>query len=453
MPILKKQPATAAEVAARTRKTEFEPLLPLPGIRAWLGALKVVSVLAGAGFIAKLAHEQMLGIQLSDWSVLDLSLFAGRWVVDTLTSVLSALASDHYLGLTWILLGLLPTLAMMFAQDFPAVLRAARIAGIGLAAIALSFVIVHYEVPTFGLNNWLTDNPRNLSTPMDRGRLGSREEFIRYVYFVSKTNVDKSEFEAIQAVALAYLQKEAQEQNVAKYKLAQQQATGTQQQTDEQELQTAEKQLQDAVQTLNTAKAQLDSLSVETAELFPYLVRSRPLAATDASDQLSLWYSRAFLICAIALLTCFIFVFKGGHDLEEEILSGCYYFTAFVLLPVSCALLPYVYGKLICVSNYPQATVYAMDPLLARSSNKSDAVPHEGVLIGNADQEYMLLFVQSGATQTHIFSEPSVQQIKISTDPNEDIVNYVLTQKADISQAPMQGNPASQPTSPKESQP
>lgn len=156
MPILKDQATTAAKVA-RTRKTAFQPPLPLPGIRAWLGALKVVSVLAGAGFIAKLAHEQMLGIQLSDWSALHLSLFAGRWVVDTLTSVLSTLASNHYLGLIWILLGLLPTLAMMFAQDFPAVLQTARITGIGLSAIALSFVIAHYEVPTFGLNNWLTD--------------------------------------------------------------------------------------------------------------------------------------------------------------------------------------------------------------------------------------------------------------------------------------------------------
>lgn len=370
-----------------------EPPIPLPGIRAWLGALRVVSVLAAVGFIAKLAHEQMLGIQITDWSVLDLSLFAGRWIVDTLTSVLNMLAQWHYLGLILILIALLPALTMMFADDSPRVLKWARVASLGLAAVALSFVIVHDEVPMFSLANWLTNDLPSLASPAHAGHLGSREKYVRYIYFLSKTNVQDVQLGQMKAAALA----------------AEQAAASTSQAAAQPDV------------------SLLDSLSLETASLFPALVTEHPMTAGNAADLLGSWYSIAFLICTIALFTCYVFVLKGGHDLEDEMLATLYYMTAFVLLPVACALLPYMYGKLICSSQFPTAIV---NPLTADSGAKADGESYKGILIGQAEKDYTLLSVDSGATQTRIFAEPGVKEISLLPDPNRDIVSYVLTEKA-----------------------
>lgn len=394
MSTLVEQPPVAAKNKPAAPASP-EQMLPLPGIRAWLGALKAVSLLAAAGFIAKLAHEQMLGIQLTDWSALDLSLFAGRWVVDTLTAVLDTLARGHYLGLIWIVLGLFPALAMMFAQDFPRVLRAARFAGIGVAAVALGFVIVHDEVPMFGLSNWLTDDLTILTSPAHTGRLGGREAYMRYIYFISKTSVQQSEFGAMQSAALASSMNPT---------------------------------------APNPEAAVLDPLSLETGILFSSNVRTDPITAEDAAQLLSAWYCLAFLICALSLFTCYVFVLKGGHDLEDEVLSALYYFTAFVLLPIACALLPYMYGKLLCSADFPTATVTVEAP-----QKDGNNVDYKGKLIGQANQDYTLLTVESAATQTHVFAESTVQQISVVPDANQDIVSYVLTSKA-IALQPVKGN-------------
>jgi len=390
-------PVTCESEPQGSEKSKDDSAVPLPGLKAWMSALQVVSLLAAIGFVAKLAHEQMLGIELTDWSALDLSLFAGRWIVDTLTILLDVLSHDHYLDLAVIVLALLPALAMIFMQEYPRLLRAARFVGVGLSAVLLSFLIVHYEMPTIALSNWLTADLTQLANPVHGGKRGSREEVVRYTYFMSKTNVaNESDLQNIRNAIIASYQGNAS--------------------ADSKDLASI-----------------TDSLNHQAAVKFGDLLLKSPITSSDAQEKLQSWYSHAFWICAVTLLTLIVFVVKGGKDLEDELLSALYYFTAFILLPVGCALLPYMYGKLIASSEFPQATVITSAPKAEGSDSpvRDDAT---GVLIEQSEKGYKLLTVNNGATLLQIYTDPSVK-LNIKPDSNQDVVRYVLNSKA-IAAAP-----------------
>jgi len=367
---------------------------PLPGLRAWLSALKVVSLLAAVGFVAKLAHEQMLGIQLTDWSALDLSLFAGRWTIDTLTTLLDVLAQSHYLSLLLILLCLSPALSMIFMQRYIRILRVSRFLGIGFATVGLSFVIVHYEMPTLALTDWLTADLSHLASPTNGGHRAAREEVVRFTYFMSKTDIESdTELDAM-------------------------------------------KNATDAASTPGSTPASREAayaqihnvLDRKAAQLFPKLIRDCPITAPQAQVEMNGWYSTSLWITGIALFTLVVFVSESGRDLEDKIISAFYYFAAFVLLPVGFALLPYMYGKLICSSEFPKATVIAPSQQKTANGNQGED-DNPGILIGQGDKGYRLLSISNAATIIQVYSDPNVK-VNIKPDSNQDIVKYVLSEKA-----------------------
>jgi hypothetical protein len=378
-----------------TRSSGNSPL-PLPGLRAWLGAFTAAGMLAAIGFIAKLANEQMLGIQETDWGTLDLSRFAGRCVVDTITTALYVLGKDPPLCILLVLVSLLPAVSMIFLQQYPRLLKVSRFLGIGLAAVGLSIVIVYFEMPTFALGNWLTADIASLAGSAHSGYLGAREDMVQYTYFMSKTNVTdvKTLTDAIQ-------------------KAAKPNATNE------------EKKAYDSI---------TDPLSYMAARQFGLFLYNNGITAIGARDNMNLWYSTSLWICAVALLTAFVFVVKGGRNLEDVLLSALYYITAFILLPVACALLPYMYGKLICASEFPSATIQIRPQQLDgndKHSNDGTLIQsNDGILIGQTDKAYMLLYVVNDATVIHVFVGPDVLGVTIKSDSNHDIVKSVLEAKA-----------------------
>jgi hypothetical protein len=372
----------------------------LPGLRAWLSALKVVSLLAAIGFVAKLAHEQMLGIQLTDWSALDLSLFAGKWIVDTLTTSLNVLAYDYYLDLIVILIALSPALLMIFMKQYLRLLRVSRILGVGLSAVGLSFVIVYFEMPTFALNNWLNSDLTILASKVYEKGLGSREEFVRYVYFMSKTNLNKDQIDPNRD-AIKDAVKDAVQPEVAQNS------------------------------TTNTDATKLDVLSREAAVLFPTLLLTQPIASSDALLEIKRWYSTSLWVCCIALITMVVFVVHDERHLTDKILSAFYYFTAFVLLPVACTLLPYMYGKLVCLSEFPEAKITAHTQQLDGHTKQAQDNTFDGILIGQGDKGYRLLSVLSEGTLIQTIPEARIiEGPTITGGLNKDIVKYVLFHKA-----------------------
>ena len=87
---------SSPEGAAQNPPSEKSELLP-GGMSAWIGALKLTALLAVAGFIGKLAVQQFLGIELEHWTAPDLSLFAGRWAMDTVNIIVERLILHPFL--------------------------------------------------------------------------------------------------------------------------------------------------------------------------------------------------------------------------------------------------------------------------------------------------------------------------------------------------------------------
>ena len=58
--------------------TELFRSLPA-GMSAWVGALQLTVLFAATGFIGKVSLQQFLGIELGNWTALDLTIFAGNW--------------------------------------------------------------------------------------------------------------------------------------------------------------------------------------------------------------------------------------------------------------------------------------------------------------------------------------------------------------------------------------
>ena len=85
-------PAPAAVPQADTAgKKPLADADVLEGTSTWMKALQLTAVLAVAGYIGKLAVQQLLGIELGNWTAQDLSIFAGGWAVDTTSRVLDGI--------------------------------------------------------------------------------------------------------------------------------------------------------------------------------------------------------------------------------------------------------------------------------------------------------------------------------------------------------------------------
>jgi len=153
---------------------------------AWLCALGVTAGLAATGFIGKLALQQFLGIELGNWTALDLSIFAGRWAIDTLTVLLDGLLAHPILFGVPILIYLSPTfVSFSFPLKDTRGQVAARIS-IVLATVGLIYALTWCEMPTLSMNNWLTvELGKQLDLP-DPGLLKERESDLRLTLLVSK---------------------------------------------------------------------------------------------------------------------------------------------------------------------------------------------------------------------------------------------------------------------------
>ena len=139
-------PSTLADLTSN-QKAGQEPaadksLLLRGGLSAGLAALKLTALLAVAGFIGKLAVQQFLGIELEHWTAPDLSLFAGRWAMDTMNIVVERLIFHPYLFAIPVLLLLTPPLLSFYLPHKHPALRFTTYFSIGIAAAGLLFVLV-----------------------------------------------------------------------------------------------------------------------------------------------------------------------------------------------------------------------------------------------------------------------------------------------------------------------
>jgi hypothetical protein len=346
--------------------------LLLPGIASWIKAFTVVGLLASVGFTAKLAHEQLLGVQLTGWSALDLSIFAGRWVIDTLTSVLNLLTIRGVYSVLFLLFALLCLAPVILIISLPpedktkpaAPFTALRFVTLGLTAMGLCFVILWCEIPTFALSNWLTGNLGTMLETRDNGFIGLRESRLKALFFVSKT------------------------ENVA-----------------------------------STELARLKTCAFSNSAVLPanLIVDKGQFTANQlAKNNLERIYGVSVLLCANSWLALYVLARSRRRVLEDEVFNGAYVLTAYILLPIASVFLPYMYGKLIYSAELPTAVVTGAP---------------EGVSgLGNPPAQTVIVLEQDGTNYKVIALENDVVQISIYKQDNMkpaiyslDVINYAIS--------------------------
>jgi hypothetical protein len=274
----------------------------------WIAALGVTAGLAAAGFIGKLSLQQFLGIELGNWTALDLSIFAGRWAIDTLTIVLQGTLAHPILWGVPILLYLAPTLvSFTFPLDDRRSQIAARVS-IVFATLGLCYALVWCEAPTLNINGWLTTSIEDQFNEQGDGVLGAREDDIRTALLVSKMEG------AIQLPIPEH---------------------GTP--------------LMVCGLTINQIPA----------DKFPELRRRlKPDYPVDAAQEtLKGIYAACVIICLTSLVALYLHQVVEKPTLLDDGFRLLRISTSYLLLPLVAALIPYMYGKLIYPSTFPAVTV------------------------------------------------------------------------------------------------
>jgi hypothetical protein len=266
----------------------------LPGASAWIGALKLTAFLAVAGFIGKLALQQFLGIELNHWTAPDLSHFAGRWAMDTISLVMDQILGYPFLFGIPVLLLLVPPLLSFYLPRTHSALRFTTYLSVGIATAGLLFVLVWCEMPTAEMNSWAT---QNLSVQLERPRAGlhaARVSDLKVTLLVSKMD------------------------GVAKQ-------NGT----------------TCPISVPQTLKRHLNGKD----------------PVQSAIDYLNAMYAWSVIFCIAGWLILYLRAPVEQAARIDEIFRGIRIFACVLLLPLASCMIPYMYGKLIYPTTYPVVTL------------------------------------------------------------------------------------------------
>jgi hypothetical protein len=333
-------------------------------MRGWFKAFTAAGVLAVAGFVAKFAHEQLLGISLSDWSVLNLGLFAGRWIMDTLDTVLSTIPKFPWYIEVLLLLLFVPLTGLVFLPVQHRLMPWLRASAMMAVCVALLPGLLRFEIPTISMSGWAQWDPQTLmASNSTAGWLGRRGEVIRGTFLLSK--LDGVDSKRSQSALLMTALKGAGQSG---------------------------------------------------------LLNQYP-SAGKAQETILRWYTGCFLTCLFGCLACGLF--RNGPMLTrlDQIAEFLYYIAIYALIPVSAILLPYMYGKVICSTDYPTANIN-YTPRDGTGPQKLLGCPLLETSDGNlrvlrvVNRVPIILVIETG----RLNSEPAIQG-------ETDVVTYVLEQQ------------------------
>jgi hypothetical protein len=304
----------------------------LEGTSAWIRALQLTAFLAAAGFIGKLALQQFLGIELGNWTALDLSIFAGRWAVETLSIILDAFFVHPFVfGLPTLVYVSIPLAAILLPTTHR-LLRPIAYVSIGMALAGLVYVLLCCEIPVLTIENWLTHNLSDqLSIPVERGVLAGRQATLKTILLVSKMD------------GVAH---------------------------------------QNGVSCSQTPPAMV----------MEHLKAQYPVSS--ALTYLNLTYAACCLICASAWLVAYFRVPFLIPQLLDKSFRIFRLLILFVLLPLATSLIPYLYGKLIYSTKFPMVSVVFSDGSSSPEMLLLDESDKEISFLSTADTDAVPVLVQ-----------------------------------------------------------
>lgn len=358
-----------------------EPFAKLPtAISAWVGALQLTVLFAATGFIGKVALQEFLGIDLGNWTALDLSIFAGHWAFDTVSVVLNQIFSHPFVFGIPLLIYLSPVFLPYVLPERLRWKRLATLVSLSMVTIALLVVVSRYEVPTLGIKDWLTTQLAGQLAQPQPGVLNTWRSDLQATLLISKTR------------DIAGLDQKS-------------------------------------------CPAVLPDDRTVFSEHY-----KGDVPADDAVRRLNRIYSYTVLICLAAWFAVYFHAALDAPGLVNELFRGLRLFVCLLLLPIASVLVPYMYAKLIYSTNFPLVSVEYKDPAYApKDAQKNPS--KQFLVMDETDKDISLLLVPTGENLPYVEIESRDEVKKMNRYGKQDVISNIILSQCN---PPTQDNPAPQ---------
>lgn len=353
------------------------------GLITLLAGISATAAFAATGFISEFGREQLLGINLTDWSTQTLVLLAGRCAADSFFLLLSFMAR-HAILLSFLVVLVASTVILLRHRKFPDwVAPAAECALAVPLSIWCLLIIVTFEGPTIPLRGWIIspDDHMPLSTAISE------------LHPKNALRANPGPDGSVQSLAPGSSGAHGASRLSDFSYTTQPDAAG--------------------VLLLQSAS---DELGKRLATIgFPYHPHFKARAMLYGR------YAAAVAGCLLALLYVLISYQCPASKLWGDLLTvlRC---LVLVFSGIATLLLPYVYGKLVDSTLFPNAYVTYEQPPTDGVAGKPTLVSGEYPVIGHSDSSISLLWVQAHGGRTQIIEVPTSKVISLEYVADVDVL-------------------------------
>ncbi len=364
------------------------------GLITLLAGVSATAAFAATGFIAAFGREQFLGVNLSDWSAQTLTLLAGRCAADSFFLLLNLSARHWFIVSAFVLL--VGASAVVLRQvKLPALAAPAAECVLAVPLLVwLLMVIGNFEGPTIPLRGWILAPQWESPVREALNQLHLRAVDLK----AAKTNTAAQADQAGGAnpateasPAASVLGAAAGENTPAQHSTA---APGVTRLGD---YYYADRDDTPGVLLLEASSEAVGKLLSE----YHYPLYKPSMARNLLYSQ----YGKAVAACLLAMLYILFSSqcpeSKVWSDLLTVLRTG-----VVVASGVSTVMLPYVYGKLVDSTLFPNAIVTYLQPPTDAPGGTATLVSGEYPVISQTGTALSLLWVQRGGGHTRIIQVP-----------------------------------------------
>ena len=353
-----------------------QPILK-SGLITLLAGMSATAAFAATGFIAEFGRDQLLGINLSDWSVQRLTLLAGRCAADSFFLVLNLL-ERHWNLVTVCVVAAGAGMVLLRHRKLPA--WAAPAAECALAVpllIWLLMSITNFEGPTVPLRGWIM--APNGQSPLSTA--------IRQLHpTVSASSVAAGSRDYVKSAVTATAASPGVTRLSEYYYGNRSDGPGA---------------------------LLLESSSDEVGQQLKAI--GFTYHARDAARNLLYnGYARVVTVCILALLYILLSRQSPESKLWGDLLTVVRV-AVIITSGVATVLLPYVYGKLVDSTLFSNCHIAYTDPT-AKTNPQGGEFP----VISQTDTSLSLLWIQSGGGHTQIIQIPRDKVLSLEFESDVD---------------------------------
>jgi hypothetical protein len=367
------------------------------GIKTLLAGISITAAFASAGFIAAFGREQFLGTNLSDWSAQTLTILAGRCAADSFFLALNP-AMRHWVLLTIGLVVIGAGVVLLRHCKLPAWVSPASECLLAVPILAwLLVTIVNFDAPTIALRGWVL-SPNGA----DNGLESPLTTAIRQLH-PHLSDQSAKQFQSAKS-----------SRGYAKSAIS----PGTGASASASPGVTRLQNYYFGNQSDGPGALLLEASSNQVADQLR-AIGFRPHTRDQARELLYDGYAQAVVACLLALLYLRLSstrpASKTWSDLVTVVRTG-----VILAAGVATLLLPFVYGKLIDSTLFPDCHITYLEPSISAPDGKGAMVSGEFPVISRTSDALSLLWVQRESGATQIVEVPTAKIVKLEYGADVD---------------------------------